>query len=353
MDPILTGAVNSGMTISQQSLSDVGATCSTNKCVWKAYETLGICSSVEDISSTMESSSNTILTSNGTLISLDLILPEIRQEIHSELVLSSYDPLGQRDFWVATRLNRTLTNPANKIADFYVVYFPPCAVTNVTSDTPVYLNADWLKIKGNYRNWKAFKASLHLCLQTLTSSFANGITETVSRQNTESGDSQWQILEPITEWTPISTVYYHPNESPAKLEYYMNTSSLAAIGDQLFISLNGSALIPATGQYRWSSDWTFNLGQAIYGSDPMTCVPPNLSSGTGIYGFERVLNNVAISLTNTRVLLPVAKCLDANLRKDCEEILPGVKQRLELHTTLSNLLMSIFAGFSSQSLYGL
>ena len=193
-DPALTSAVFSGLT-ANQSLSDIPGQCPTGNCTWTAYKSLGICSYTEDISSTIEKSPDVSYDSNETSMSLNLTLPLFHSP-RPNFYPSSTALIGQDGFWVASLINRSYNSSLNQIGEAYVVYFPPCAVQNFTSDIPVFFDPEWLEIKSNYKNWKAFKASFSFCIQTLASATFNGSTETKLMETTTENDPRWRVLEP-------------------------------------------------------------------------------------------------------------------------------------------------------------
>jgi hypothetical protein len=232
-----------------------------------------------------------------------------------KLYAASANPVfsGARDFWMATlpgglvqeKLTKTSPqspDPRNLIADVYLIYFPTCAATENQPGVP--RNNVLVEAKVNLSNWKAFKGSFNLCVQSLTTSNTNGTTKTDVVRRMDYGP--WKLSGSWENHTGESTrgafevVYYtDPGTSPpptGKLPYSMDVESLAALADLMRLTLNGSATLGPNLIKQWSNPEQIILAQDIYGPDSEICTPsPNL----GIEGFRRRLENIAVSLTNT------------------------------------------------------
>jgi hypothetical protein len=275
------------------NLSDIAALCATNDCRWPSYLTLAICSKVEDVSSQLVFTEAAPSTDEFIFVPEDvnmtLPIPELYNSEHGNPTFA-----GPTDFWMATlpawRKGHNSPQP-NLVAEVFITYFSACRATNNKTGTPTddELNA----ARRNTTNWRAFKGSFELCIQSLTTSIENGATNT-------------SMLERIDKqpWTSygqdnVTVLYTEPGDSNTGSDrppYSVDDLSLQSLGDIMRLTLNGSATLRAKSDKRWESSEQIILAQDVYSGDPQICIP---RSDNDIQGFENRMQNIAVSLTNT------------------------------------------------------
>jgi hypothetical protein len=286
VDMILTGAITSGTT-SNHSFSDVDAQCPTSKCEWRPYNSLGVCSSVEDVSSDLIGTP--IFFGNETIassVNITLPIPELY-----ELV---FDYAGNSNhFWMVPlglRAGEYNFKTPNVLAQIYVIYFPPCTVTN-NSAISAEIEA-WQPMQLDKNNWKAFKGTLELCVQTLTTSVINGTTTTHVASDRIDQGFEWLDASNTTVFYPTQDL----QNSSGRVPYSMGADSMQQLSSAIEYTFYGMANLEPGGDNYWDNEVELSIAQDIYGEDALVCNPdPDL----GISGFGRRLDNVAVSLTNT------------------------------------------------------
>jgi hypothetical protein len=285
-DPLLQGAIASGLS-ANHSLSDVAAICPSGSCIWNGYTTLGICSSVEDISSNLTGVIAPLNGSSSPRLELNTSLGP--KEVVRYEGLTYPDSNGPCEFNLETLPNSLYGPvipsdlPVNNLANVYIVYFPTCAISGNTSAV-IGDVGNWTQIHGDVKNWKAFHGTVDLCLLNLSSAVTNATTTTtiVNRVDTD----------PFL-WDYSGDIVFFP-DSDNRPTFNITFASARSLAQHLFSMVNGSGLLtPAYNS--WDNEWTFSMARDIYGGDPFVCSPEPVG---GLPALGRRLNNVALSLTN-------------------------------------------------------
>jgi hypothetical protein len=202
------------------------------------------------------------------------------------LDLSHGKPPGEVEFWMTGEEGPEDSNDAfhepNYITNVYAVYNAPC--NNSGALIP------WqFEMRTKFPAWKALKATFSVCLQTLNTTVFNSTTQTTLVSQSAIDDPTWMPGRSNT--SNSSSIY--------KDQYSIDTTIMIGMRQQINFIFNGTGYWMMDTLALWSSAPMRDLGQAIYGLSPFTCVEPTPNSGLGIYGFERIMNNTAIALTNT------------------------------------------------------
>ncbi|PSN65754.1 hypothetical protein BS50DRAFT_397207 [Corynespora cassiicola Philippines] len=264
-------AMYSGMIAGRNTLSDVVGHCPGDYCTWEEHRTLAVCSSLEDLSS--------------SVYSLNPFDTD-----YTEMSVRELDPApdfvnGTRSsFWTATRNASTVADDQGEdkdhrklaetgIADIFVGYFPPCAY-----------NSDelWSESREDPKRWKAHRATLEYCLHTIkptsNSSMETKIIETKK-------DLKWEKDEK-------NPRYCHTENGE---DFCVRDSwQMARQLDQIFNGM-GSYWSVDNGDNYYKGPWTLFLTNDILGDNVSRCdTDPNL----GFAGFQRRMDNVAVAITN-------------------------------------------------------
>jgi hypothetical protein len=154
-------AILSGIAADEKSISDIKGNCSAEACTWADYTTLAICASVEEVTGVVRNDTNNMARFN--------------------ILGSEWNPPTQNmpyvpdSFWKASPY-QSWPGIANgqlpPVADLYVAYYPACDRHNKQRT-----EADWKFQINDASEWKAYKGTLDLCLQTLNSTY-NSTMET-------------------------------------------------------------------------------------------------------------------------------------------------------------------------------
>tara|TARA_R110002003_G_scaffold46_21_gene3874 strand:+ start:13317 stop:14207 length:891 start_codon:yes stop_codon:yes gene_type:complete len=270
-------AVLAGILDRNNSISDVVGTCQAEACTWDEYTTLAVCASIEDISSKAEMF---IRNDSGHL-------PAMRIS-GAQWNPPSSSPNGEDTFWMAapTKLPETLqigrtvvgqNGSMPPLGEIYVAYFPSCNDDNKAWEFGVI---------GNYRNasnWRIFKGTLNICIQTLKASFNNSMTTQIVDTRE---DLRW------------SREYLSCLSEPYKGDKYcVGSSDMVQWSTLLERNFKGAATLAPGGDNYFVGQWTPLVVDDIIGPTPTTC-NATLGPGYGLEGFTRRVNNVAISISN-------------------------------------------------------
>jgi hypothetical protein len=158
-------AVRSGILDEEKSLSDVTGQCSAETCTWDDYTTLAVCASTEDVSS------------QGQIHNDSEGVPRF------SITGTSWEPPSQAfsvpdTFWMNALYQNMSALKEGKlppISEVFVAYYPQCNDEN----QPRWGYDQWKKQINDASNWKAFKGTLTLCLQTLSSTYNKTMNTTV------------------------------------------------------------------------------------------------------------------------------------------------------------------------------
>lgn len=294
-NPVILNSIEEGLASRNFNLSTVKASCSTGNCSWVEYSSLGVCTSVSDISSTINHNACN-LTAFEEYFDLSGFANPGYSCFNYTLPEQAFVPLANGiSFRTA---NATLTNaftdvgfipppmgilslnsiyndfPSTSVYTAYLMYQPDFATSiNSTLPSPV-----------------AYELDLHLCVQIYNTTVSNGVTNTTMLSS--------QIIE-----TGIEQNY---DPSSDTTHYTANNSHISIEGNTFDIS-NYSLII--------LSQTMSALSTMCYGllNDPQQ---PLFCDNNGEYAFLDVLvnstdplsevtqhwENMAISITNTEVL---------------------------------------------------
>ncbi|KAF1937071.1 hypothetical protein EJ02DRAFT_477847 [Clathrospora elynae] len=219
------------------------------------YQTLAIYASIDDVSS------SGIIANSSEDAPIFSITGESWQPPSQLLTVPD-------TFWITSPFKdpgELENDKMRSIADIFVGYYPPC---NDQSQTRL----DWRGELNNASNWKAFKGSLTLCLQTLDSSFNSTMRTTITCLSDRHGDDDFCVGgADLLEWSA-----------------------------QVSRSLNGSASIYFEYDNYFTGQWVPKILTDIIGETPAYCLPDaETGVGLGLEGFMRRINNIAVYMTNT------------------------------------------------------
>jgi len=190
-------------------------------------------------------------------------------------------------FWMAAPYREVPTysnGMSPSIADIYVAYYPPCNATkqNITSE-------DREKNVFQASSWKVHKATLTLCLQNLNSTY-NTTMETVVLDTVK--DLEWQADSDVSQSGNICLAEPYKTD-----QFCVSKHDLYQWGNSLAKTMEGAAAIAGGGDNYYTGQWMPEVIQDILGPTPTLC-DPDLDSRYGSAGFEKRINNLAISMSN-------------------------------------------------------
>ena len=279
-------AIETGLLRDGVSASEVQASCRTGNCTFGIYMSMGICTSVDDVTPTLivhcpKGGNNTVPDNK-----CNYTVPEFRE--HPPFSETSYEPAGQPGntlFIGASEIGGThyQYSGLNTLVDFYVIYLPD--LTTLTLDA---------EVENNYTaNLAALKCTLSLCLYTYNSSMEFGITTTTVLRNDT--DLSWKedSIDIDHTLTPIITVT-PPDNSEA---FYMTNKTFNGLSSWLgSATFTGIASMCPAAALSTNNAFTTTASRAIashlYGSEVGEKV------ANGVESLSNLINNVAMSMTN-------------------------------------------------------
>jgi hypothetical protein len=274
-------AILSGLLETNRNISDVRGHCSAEACKWNDYTTLAVCGSVEEVAGEVRNVSG----SRGGAIP--------RFSISG----ASWKPPMQRltvqdTFWMAAPFRE----PANvtdgrlpPVSEIFVAYYPPCNSHNKTR--AVEDPDQWATGVNDAANWKAYKGTLSLCLQTLSSTYNNTMqTRVVNTQN----ELKFRPHNPMKDrGVPLCL-----SESNQGDEFCVGDGDLEQWTSALARSLEGAASIERSGSDNYyTGQWVPSMVGDILGPTPADC-NPNLDEVYGLQGFTQRIDNIATAMSN-------------------------------------------------------
>lgn len=189
-DPEIFASIVEGLSQGNLTLSAVIPTdCSTGNCTWSPYPSLGVCASVEDISSTIRNNDCNTTAFEENFEIAELINPGYPCFNYTlpEIVYG----LGTADIALGLTSNATLSNGfantslASGFGTMQVMSLNG-AVTNSSSIITAYLmyQPDLLmSINSSLRTPVAYRLNLDFCMQTYNTTMSNGIVNTTVLSN--------------------------------------------------------------------------------------------------------------------------------------------------------------------------
>lgn len=277
-DLYFAGIISSSMlsTSKAQTPSDVPATCPTGQCTWPPYTTLALCTSVYNITSSLEYQASNTSSTFKTVTLPNIKLTDDYLTMWTTTVFGSGAKIightGQQANTTLLPLNNTQT-PILDLAHIYLAYYDPCLSSKM----------DGFRQK---EAWQAYKTSIGLCLQTMSTSY-NGSTNTSVIASHK--DANWTLSSSGNWWN--ATHPSAPNNTFAVRPYV--TEFMAG---QIGMSFNVSgSYIPGGDNYLYGSIFGATITNDIYGSDMFKC---SNSTEYGLNGFRRRIDNLVNSINN-------------------------------------------------------
>ena len=260
-------AVEAGLTNTDTSPSSVTGDCPTGNCTWPDYLSLGICSSVDDVTPSIIAHCESP-TDNGDPNYCSYSVPALKQDPPFSGSNLSH---GATLFIGASNPNHSY--PAlNTLVEFYVIYLKNLSV--IEDFKPSYTN-----------QVIALQGTLDLCLYRYETTMTNGITNTT--QIDKLTDLDWQTSDIVSDDPLISTSApgvtntFSFNKNVA--EYFRYYLSLVTFTGEATENKKAENFI-------YSSDSAQTLATNIRG------VPPDID------GLRGQMENLAISMTNAYAL---------------------------------------------------
>lgn len=277
--PHMSKGILAGILDDVSSPSDVIGSCQAEVCTWEPYQTLAVCSFVEDISA------------DGAMDEPGPYSPDGSRMYYVGPESWSRDQTGvniSETFWMNTQIDTQDPDaraenyaPLRNISTTYVAYYPPC-------DHNGNPRADWVGQRDDAANWKGFQGSLILCLQTLNSTY--NLTMQTKVIDTQI-DLDWQIKPGVSN----DSQYRYCVTGQDNEEYCVGDTDITEWEYLMAKSLTGAAAIyPNEANYSFTGQLAPNIVTDVLGDSPAYC---NGSTVKG--GFERRMNNIAISMSNT------------------------------------------------------
>lgn len=265
--------ITHGLQATDASPSDVNGICQTGNCTYNAYTSLGVCSSVEDVTPRLVKSCPP--QEDGTRSGCNYTVLDLRDHPTLQGADFSFSGIGDA-LWVGSSLvsHDGYRYPKNHtLIEFYVVY---------TSD-PSLLGSD---PKANYTaGLVALKGTLDLCLYSYYSTVTSGVTKTT--QLDVSTNLKWQSgrMNITRKETPILKTIDADGKS-----YYITDDAILAFNNYL-----SSVIFQGSVEASSSSDESISQKAK---SDSMQAIYNGITDGGGIQGLSRLLENLATSMTN-------------------------------------------------------
>lgn len=185
-----------------------------------------------------------------------------------------------RDFWmtaVPTTIDGNFDPNVKPLAHLYALYQPRCnALGSVGGDD-----------KANASNWKAMEVTLSICLQKLSSTFANSTMDTTVHPNT--ADPAWQVLPTGTN----SGRKFCTKPEGVEASYCLSDKHMENFADEMKSVFEGSASF--AGNVKYYSEYTAELVRDLFGNSTSNCT---ISPEVGITNFKKRIDSVAIAMTN-------------------------------------------------------
>ena len=279
-------AVKDGLLRGDISPSDVTGTCPTGNCTWPDYHSLGVCSDIIDVSERITSIRRE--KSRFTQPGRNYSVPDTKDTIDfydkpsfSGTTLETQE-LGDT-LWIGSQ--DTINNQyqgTNKLIQFYTMY-----VRDLTT---------WDEHQDYTKNYKdeltALQVTLSLCVYTYRTSMTFGVTNTttISRETNLNWIQDSETNDGVTS-DMISTTY--------RSEKY----SMDGFNQRSWYDFFTYETFLGTAQFR--SAKPNQEGGNLTGNDAVRSITNSVyGDHAGIDGLSKLMDNLAVSLTNAYVLPP-------------------------------------------------
>lgn len=266
-------AVTDGLLRQDISPSDVKGSCLTGNCTWGVYQSMGVCATVADVSSTITAKCRT-LWRDPNHAGCNYSVPAIdRNPTAGETVFET--SRLDRTLWVGASNPLGFKPPGNTLVQFYVIYVP-----DLTSWSESMEYADG---EDHKEQLIALQATLSLCLHKYNSSMTSSVMNT-ALLGTDI-DLDWQTSHEILEGKGFGTVTVtHDGE-----RFWMSVLNQKSLYDylsiQTFTGTASSSVLTAT-----QNDVVGAISESLY------------QDGAGIRGLSALLDNLAVSMSNAYVI---------------------------------------------------
>ncbi|CAO2648636.1 Nn.00g079030.m01.CDS01 [Neocucurbitaria sp. VM-36] len=281
----LRNAIDRGMLQEHVYASEVTGTCPAERCIWPPYTTLAVCTVVSDVSTLLRQ--NGADSRNGTdrerpqlgNIVLQGVTPNAlnaNSTFRSATFAYWSESFGEEEAMSERQTPPNSNDTIPDIAQVYTWYLDPCLQATV----------DPYENEGEVANWRAFKVSFKLCLQTFETSSA---TTTESNLLSTEYDLAWSKGSGLGLDDGLFASPKGSSESFGMEEYV-----LEAIGGQIASTFNVSYDYNLPESYGSQAAEIARVMVPRYNYTNGQCT----DTGFGLDGFRRRVDNVAMSLTN-------------------------------------------------------
>ncbi|PVI02014.1 hypothetical protein DM02DRAFT_590107 [Periconia macrospinosa] len=275
-DQYLANAIISSMAVNSKDITDNPAVCPSGQCKFPSYTTLALCHSIENVTSQLVKQPT-----NATTDSKQVTLPGFKVSTEKSLTfwgttLFRYENQtrveGQRANETMLSLNRS-NSKMDDLAHIYLAYHDPC----LTTDAGMQFHPN---------SWRAYKATIRLCLQTRSTEVNSASTRTTVTQTHL--ELPWHYNAAGSFWST------HLDDNPNN--YTIDFGSPEQIGQQIALLFNvPGSWIRGGDKYLYNDNSGSNLVADILGNDVEKC--PN-TTGYGFEGFTRRVAHVTNGVTN-------------------------------------------------------
>jgi hypothetical protein len=268
-------AVLSGIFEEHKSLSEITGNCQAELCRWEDYTTLAVCATIEEVSS------------QGEMYNTSSKFPGFRLRGMS---WSPPEQLGTNSdtFWMTAPFgdsSNVTKETLRPIADVFVAHYPQCNDQGKSRG-----DSKQFKEQLNFAsNWKAYKGTFNLCLQTLSSTYNNTMNTTIIETQK---DLKWKSKTPGGLNGTVCLSQPHKGEN-----FCVGSHDLQQWSTSLARTLEGAATLYADADNYYKGQWVPNIVGDILGPTPAAC-DPTLGPHFDRDGFTRRVNNIAISMSN-------------------------------------------------------
>ena len=268
----MSAAITNGLIDKNVSPSNVSGNCPTGNCTWEIYQSMGVCSNIADVSSTITShcrDSTTQLDPGGCNYSVPTI---DRYPTVLETNLTNADTL-----WIGAMnvpFDLVFFPGLNTLVQFYIIYAPDVG-TWATYDPTTDHTSDLV----------ALEVNLDLCLHTYNTTMTFGVTTT--KLVSQSTNLTWRTSQELTSRTTFSDITTIQDSEVFGM-YFTNVIAFNAhLSLQTF---TGSAYMLKedldSPENRFNTDTAHAIASSLYGNPP------------GKQGLSNLLGNLTMSMTN-------------------------------------------------------
>lgn len=268
----MTAAIMNGLIDKNVSPSNVSGNCPTGNCTWEIYQSMGVCSNVADVSSTITShcrDSTTQLDSGGCNYSVPTI---DRYPTVQGTNLTNADTL-----WIGAinvPYDWVWFPGLNTLVQFFIIYAPDVG-TWVTNDPTTDHTSELV----------ALEVNLTLCLHTYNTTMTFGVTTT--NLVSQSTNLNWQSSQQANGTISFSAVTTTQDSEV----FWMDSWNVLGFNAHLSLqTFTGSAYMLAEdfdpSGNTFKTDTAHAIASSLYGNP------------SGKQGLSNLLDNLTMSMTN-------------------------------------------------------